>query len=373
MNASIQDRFKRFAARGLCLLTDDSVPDGRTVVVASARDITPQLMNQSLNISSALSIVAISPARREALMLEYMTRGLQHSSDAEVHKMCISVEAREGVTTGISAFDRARTCNLIGADPPLARQLVRPGHIFPLEVREGGVLVRFALTEGAWDLVRIVQRGDAALCVDLLDRSGNFSSTPERDRVSAEFELPILTLSEIARYRLEHENLVHKVAEAKLPTRIAGEFRSIVYRTTLHGGEHMVLIKGALDLTRPVLTRVQPEFTCADVFGGDTPPSRSQLHNSMRALADHGSGILIYLRRPQTGHLRNQINNWQTEFSRKPAVMMREYGIGAQILRDLGVKSIELLTSSSKTLSGLTNFGIEIVAQRPIPQYQEAA
>jgi 3,4-dihydroxy 2-butanone 4-phosphate synthase/GTP cyclohydrolase II len=233
------------------------------------------------------------------------------------------------------------------------------------------VLVRNALPEGALDIVRIANFTDAALFVDLLDENGEFLSLARQEKLAAERDLPTISLGDLIRFRLETEKLVTRVAEARLPTRIAGELRSCIYKSSVHSGEHVALIKGTIDPNKPTLTRVQPEFTFGDVFGGNNPPSRSQLHQALKAINDHGSGVLVYLRRPASGQLRQQVASWSAEYGHKPAWMMREYGLGAQILRDLGVKRIELLTGTPRNLSGLTTFGIEIVGQRAITEDAE--
>ena len=366
-------------SRRLALLVDDlSEGSPRAVLVSPAQECTAALVNEILAISGGLTFVAISPARREALMLEPMRSGVVESgatphTNPYTAQLCVSVEAREGVSTGISAADRARTISILGENEPSARKLVKPGHVFPLETRNGGVLVRNALPEGALDLIVCAGFSDAALFVDLLTQDGEIAEMRQVHNLSREKRIPLFNLSEVTRHRLENERLVYKIAEARLPSRLAGELRSCIYKTDLYGGEHLALIKDPINLNAPVLTRVQPEFTVADVFGGAHPSTRNQLHNSLRAIEKNGSGVLIYLRRPTLGECRAQVSSWQKAVQKKPASMMREYGLGAQILRDLGVKRIELLTSSTKQLSGLTTFGIEIAAQRPIPNYEAQA
>ncbi|RIL00863.1 MAG: bifunctional 3,4-dihydroxy-2-butanone-4-phosphate synthase/GTP cyclohydrolase II, partial [Proteobacteria bacterium] len=178
---------------------------------------------------------------------------------------------------------------------------------------------------------------------------------------------PLITLSALTRHRLENEALVYRAAEARLPTQLAGELRTFVYRSRLHHGEHLALVKGEIAPDKPVLTRVQPEFTFADVFGGDNPPSRAQIKRSLQAIGERECGVFVYLRRASEGQLSSQISRWEQRFNEKPASMMREYGLGAQILRDLGVRKVELLTGSKKNLVGLKTFGIEIVSQLPLP------
>lgn len=317
--------------------------------------------------------MAISPHRANAFFLSEMARPRMslaitpHSH--ETVNLLLSVEAREGVSTGISAEDRAITIGILGEETPNPRRLVKPGHIFPVLTKEGGVLMRNALPEGALDVVRIAGSSDAALYLDLLDKSGNFLSKEAEHVLCTEQHIPFLKLSDLILYRLETEKVVHRIAETKLPTMLAGDLRSFVYKSSVHGGEHLALLKGEINPNRPMLTRVQPEFTFGDVFGGENPPTRSQIQRSLKAIGENGSGLFVYLRRSTEGELKEQISSWSQKFAEKPAAMLREYGIGAQIIRDLGIEKIEVLTTSQRKLVGLTSFGIEIVAQRNLDEF----
>lgn len=360
-----------FQSRKLAILCDESSASRRAVLVAPAQDISAQHINTILTLSGGLNFVAVSPTRANSLMLSRMARpklsAAAEESPAELD-LCVSVEAREGVSTGISAADRATTIAILGEQNPNPRKLVMPGHIFPVTTREGGVLVRNTLPEGALDLVTISGYSDAALFLDLLDSNGELATPQHYEKVAADNEIPLLSLSDIIHYRLETEKLVTRIAEAKLPSSHAQGLRSIIYRSDIHNGEHLALVKGEIDPDKPTLTRVQSEFTFADVFGGKNPPTRHQLQNSLHAIEARGSGVVVYLRQASAGKLKEQVMHWQSTYQQKPAVTMREYGFGAQILRDLGVRKIELLTNSKKDLVGLKTFGIEIVSQIPIPE-----
>jgi len=281
-----------------------------------------------------------------------------------------SVEAREGISTGISAADRATTIAILGAPTPQPRALVKPGHIFPIETRDGGVLVRLAIPEGAIDLVRLAGFTDAALFIDLLDESGDLLDASAARSFGTKHSIPVTSLTELITYRLECEPLVSRVAEARLPTTLAGEMRAVVYRSRIHDVEHVALVKGAVDKGTPVLVRVQAENTVPDVFGGTGTNSRQHLQNSLRAIEARGSGILLYLRRPFVDDKGQNVQSLRDPkyLSAPNATMMREYGVGAQILRDLGVKQIELLTATPRSLAGLPSFGIHITAQHAIPE-----
>lgn len=365
MSLTVQEFLRRFAERNIGLLIDDSGRAERAVLVARAHNISRDTVNELLHLSGGITFVALSPERVKKLMISSVRRSFPNQEQASESAL-VSVEAREGVSTGISVDDRTMTIRILGEPEPLPRKLVSPGHIFPVEARQGGVLERNSLAEGALDIVRAVDSSDAALFLDLLDSSGTPASRALAEEQAHERQIPSVTLAELTRHRLATERLVSRVAEARLPCSIAGELRSIVYRSHLYAGEHIAFIKGEISPEIPVLTRVQLEFTFGDVFGGSNPPTRSQVHRSLAAIREHGSGVLLYLRRPLRGQLREQISAWERTFHERPASMMREYGLGAQILRDLGVRKIELLSDRHKAFVGLDTFGLEIVSQRPI-------
>lgn len=368
--AQLPDQLTAYAKGGFAVLVDDSVDNLPSVLTSPAKHMTTSGMNEALARARGVPFVALSRERVQAFALSEMARPRTNPAarreQQHLPQMCVSVEAREGVSTGISAADRARTVALLGEDNPQPRSLVSPGHIFPVAARDGGVLIRNALPEAALDLCRISGCGDAAFFIDLLGEQGELLSGARVEEFCSRYGYPLIQLSAVVRHRLATESLVHRVAEARLPTRIGGEFRAVIYRSPIHSGDHLALVKGSWNEGETVLTRVQLEFTFGDVFGGDTPPSRSQIDASLDAISKHGSGVFIYLRRAVPGQLREQIDSWQSKFNEKPASMMREYGLGAQILRDLGVRKIELLTESRRDYAGIDAFGLEIAAQRPI-------
>ncbi|NLF24828.1 MAG: hypothetical protein GX589_04125 [Deltaproteobacteria bacterium] len=373
MNAKPYPFIEAFKRRGLGILQDDVDPQQRAVLVAACERIDYDLLNQVFTISGGVPLVALSPMRAEAFLFARMTRPGAGIGGAvgTAYQMYISVDAREGITTGISISDRLRTLNILGEAQPQPRKLVRPGHIFPVETREGGVLVRNALPEGALDLARISGFSDAALLVDLLDQNGGYLTPSSQSRLAQVQALPTTTLSELTAYRLQTEPLVVRVAEASLPTAATGLLRSYIYRSKLYGGEHLALVKGEISPVQPVLTRVQMEFTAADVFGGVFPPTRSQIHACLRAIGDGPTGVFLYLRRSVKGHLKEQVHALSLGKPPQRPLNLREYGIGAQILYDLGARRIELLTNTPSDLASLKSFGLEVVSQRQLPREKE--
>ncbi len=364
----ISNFFKSISEERIGAVIDDIGAIDRSVFVSPAQWVTPQCINRITHLTGGIFFVAVSEERSELFGLTKMTRPdfSTHRQEATTLNMCTSVEAREGVTTGISAFDRAKTISVLGEEAPNQRKLVQPGHIFPVVAREGGVLVRSSLVEAALDIAILSGCSNAALFVDALNKNGELASTSELKAQCEEENIPYVTLSAFTKSRLKNEKLIQRVTTAKLPTRYAGELTSYMYKAKVHDGEHIALVKGDLKSANPVLTRVQAEFTFGDVFGSSTQSSRKLIENSLKAIGERGSGVFLYLRRATFGHLKAEVNALEERFSGKPTDLMREYGIGAQILRDLGVTEIELLSNSNRSLIGLQAFGINIVKQIPI-------
>jgi 3,4-dihydroxy 2-butanone 4-phosphate synthase/GTP cyclohydrolase II len=356
-----------FAHAPLSIVIDDTTTAPHAALVAPACAMTEGIMNRVITLSGGLPFVAISPERAAAFLLPSMSRPLTSQGASEHGRASspqfVSVEAREGITTGISAADRALTVSILGAENPQPRKLVKPGHIFPVETREGGVLVKMAIPEAALDIVTLAGFTDAAFYLDLLGTDGELLPLENTKLLAAEQSLPITTLTQLVEYRLEQEPLIARIAEAKLPTAEAGEVKAIVYHSKIHDIEHVALVKGDVTTAEPILVRVQAENTVADVFGGDMPPSRKNLHLALKMIGERGKGIFLYLRRTSLG-----LTPLAPASGASPtAAMMREYGVGAQILRDLGVSHIELIAGTSRSMAGLGSFGINIVSQRNFP------
>ena len=364
---SFKDFLTHFQRTPLGIVIDDTSSTPHAALVAPANAMSEAVMNRAIGLSGGLPFVAISPERAAAFLLPSMSRPLTSQGASEHGRASspqfVSVEAREGISTGISAADRALTVSILGAETPQPRKLVKPGHIFPVETREGGVLVKMAIPEAALDIVTLAGFTDAAFYLDLLGQDGELLSTEKTEELSQRQSLPITTLTQLVEYRLEQEPLVSRIAEAKLPTSEAGEVKAIVYRSRIHDVEHVALVKGDVTTGDPILVRVQAENTIADVFGGDSPPSRKNLHLALKMIGEREKGVFLYLRRTNLG-----LAPHQTPVIAAPAAaMMREYGVGAQILRDLGVSRIELIAGTPRSMAGLGSFGINIVSQRTFP------
>lgn len=355
--------------RRLGIIYDDLLADKRAIVIAVAQDIKAENVNEMLNLSHGMIFVAVSAERSQALLLKQMKRPALLSSceqkgfESNNVDVCMSVEARQGVTTGISAADRAATIAVLAEAEPNPRALVSPGHVFPVKVCAGGVLARCALPEAAVDVVTLQGYTAAAAYSDLLNSSGEFLEIERLFELASLNRLPIIALSELIRYRLRRDLLIKRMAEAQLPTEAGGLFKSVVYRCELHDSEHLALVKGQFDPNCVVLVRVQTDHPIGDVFGDPTLETRNSIRQSLAKIQERSKGILIYLRRSSSCGISD--NYFAARGGDQGSYqLMRNCGLGAQILRDLGVSKVELLYNHQRILLGLQSFGIEVVKQQ---------
>lgn len=357
MSSKFDQIISHFTERKLLLLSDDYSDNEETVLISIGLDLSEDTLNEILTIARGPLQLVLGAERVTSFGLTKMSssRLFALNPDQEVQAQCVSVEAREGVASGISVADRCHTIRILSEQIPDRRKIVSPGHIVPVEGRAGGVLVRHSLREAALDLVKAVGATDSAIVVDCLNKSGEILSATEVNKLSETHKISKVTLGEIIRWRLESERIVKRIATAKIPTTFGDGFRAIMYQSEIDGGEHIALVKGEISSEKPVLTRVHVENSFEDVFGGEGKSRRrSMIRDSMEAISEAGVGILVYLRR--------NINKSSALSFQPKAYRMKEYGLGAQILLDLGVKKIVLLTNTKNNLVGLTSFGIEIVA-----------
>jgi 3,4-dihydroxy 2-butanone 4-phosphate synthase/GTP cyclohydrolase II len=289
----------------------------------------------------------------------------------------VSIEARRGVTTGISAADRATTILTAIADDTKPSDLVRPGHIFPLRARKGGVMVRAGQTEGSVDLARLAGLKPAGVICEIMDEDGTMSRMPSLEIFSEEHGIGICTIADLIEYRMRMESFVRRSAEAVIPTAFAGEFKVIVYENDVDDLIHVAMVKGEIFPNKPILVRVHSECLTGDVFGSLRCDCGDQLHKAMEMMDREGSGILLYMRQEGRGiGLVNKIKAYVLQDQGMDTVDanlelgfqadMRNYGIGAQVLVDLGVKKMRLLTNNPKKMIGLDGYGLSIIEQIPI-------
>jgi 3,4-dihydroxy 2-butanone 4-phosphate synthase/GTP cyclohydrolase II len=358
----------------MVVVVDDEDRENEGDLTLAAEKVTPEIINFMAKYGRGLICLAMTEERLDHLRIGPMTA--ENTSNYGT-AFCEAIDARDGVTTGISAYDRARTIQ--AAIDPATRpaDLARPGHIFPLRARKGGVLVRAGQTEASVDLARLAGLIPAGVICEIMRDDGTMARVPDLTGFCAQHKLTMLTVAELIRYRMAHERYVHRVGEALVDT-LHGEFRLIAYESEVDGGEsHVALLRGDVEHeSQPVLVRMHAHCLMGDVFGATTCDCHATIEGSMRAIAQAGCGALIYLHQTSKGFSVDSLGK-QTVLSfhrdkRLPSLpeserkTQREIGIGAQILSDLNLRRIRLLTNHPRKVAALEGFGIEIVEQVPV-------
>ncbi|MCH7909546.1 MAG: bifunctional 3,4-dihydroxy-2-butanone-4-phosphate synthase/GTP cyclohydrolase II [Candidatus Hydrogenedentes bacterium] len=357
----------------MMILVDDEDRENEGDLVIAAETVTPEAINFMATYGRGLICMPLTPERIDALDLPPMTRKNTSPFETAFH---VSIEASTGVTTGISAHDRARTIQ-VAVDPnSVPGDLVRPGHVFPLRAREGGVLVRAGQTEGSIDLMKLAGLNPSAVICEIMSEDGTMARMPELKVFAERHDLKICTIEAIIQYRRLHEKMVRRVAETRLPTEY-GEFRLTVYENDVDDKNHLALVMGEIEGKTDVLVRVHSECMTGDVFHSMRCDCGSQLHEAMRIISGEGRGVLVYMRQEGRGiGLVNKIRAYELQDSGMDTEEAnihlgfdpdpREYGIGASILKDLGVTTMRLITNNPVKRSGLQGYGLSVTGRVPI-------
>jgi 3,4-dihydroxy 2-butanone 4-phosphate synthase/GTP cyclohydrolase II len=371
--ATIEEAIAEIRRGRMVILMDDKDRENEGDLCMAAEKATPAAINFMATHGRGLICLPLTEERVKHLGLSMM---VSENTSPFGTAFTVSVDAAFGITTGISAADRAKTILDAIADDAKPQDLVTPGHIFPLRARNGGVLVRAGQTEGSVDLSRLAGLKPAGVICEIMKDDGTMARQPDLMKFARKHNLKVVTIADLIQYRLNYDSLVYRAAAAPLPTRIGGQFQAIVYNTHVDQSEHLALIKGEISPKEETLVRVHTKYVPGDVFGFELLNTGAVIQRSMEIIAREGKGVILYLQ-PENKGIRPSMVTYPTFEGKRQKDMnlsfvyradFKEYGIGAQILRDLGVRKMRLLSNNKKHLVGLRGYGLEIISMEPIPR-----